>query len=172
MLAVVILVALLAAIALAIVASPLGLHLVVQREASVKITWRIVWLYGLLRFVGGRPRELAPAEAPSEKAEPTARSAAIKKARRSKRRPAGRWLAVARTRGLVPRILKLVRDLLSQVEIKAFYANGEFGLDDPADTGALYGVLSPALYAAAGAGYDVSVRPDFLHPGGILQARA
>jgi hypothetical protein len=45
-----------------------------------------------------------------------------------------------------------------------------FGFDDPAETGAIYGYLSPLLVLAETSGLNVECRPEFLEAG--IQGRA
>jgi len=90
----------------------------------------------------------------------TARKRA-KKPRKSRTRfaarsakPASRWTG----RGF----LNLLVELISQFRIAWIRVEAEFGLDDPADTGALYGALVPFVYSGNHcAGIDLDIRPDF-----------
>jgi hypothetical protein len=45
---------------------------------------------------------------------------------------------------------------------EAFSLHAEFGLDDPADTGRVYGSLVPVLVTANARGLDVDCEPNFL----------
>ncbi len=66
-----------------------------------------------------------------------------------------------------------IRELLAVIGrmIRAFrvvhiYAEGSFGFDDPADTGVLYGYLSPLVYAGTGLpDVTLDLRPDFERAG-------
>lgn len=65
----------------------------------------------------------------------------------------------ARMAGEVPTLL---RGLLRQVELEEFRFNGRFGTGDPADTGAVFGVLSPILYGfPARRRVSIALEPDF-----------
>lgn len=69
-------------------------------------------------------------------------------------KPASRW----RERG----VLNLLVDLFAQFRIAWIRIEAEFGLDDPADTGALYGALVPFVYSGNHcAGIELDIRPDF-----------
>lgn len=73
----------------------------------------------------------------------------------------GSLLVVLRTRGLVPRIVRLLRDLLRQIHVRQFRLRARYGLGDPADTGQLCGALTPMLVLAATRRLDVSCVPVF-----------
>lgn len=98
----------------------------------------------------------------------TARPAAPKPgAPKPERKPkAKRKRAPGRARGLrmaraAPRLL---RGLLGQIHLDRFHVNCVFGLDDPADTGRLFGLLAPIQYGtdwAWGRNVSIDMRPDF-----------
>ncbi len=59
-------------------------------------------------------------------------------------------------------IFRLIVELLRQFRIVWIRGEGEFGLDDPADTGTLYGILAPIVYTVRhAADIDLDIRPDF-----------
>ena len=70
-------------------------------------------------------------------------------------------MTVARTRGLLPRVARLTADLLRRVSADRFHLHAAFGFEDPADTGLVYGWLTPLLVAANVRGFDVRCRPVF-----------
>ncbi len=56
----------------------------------------------------------------------------------------------------------LIVDLLRQFRIVWIRGEAEFGLDDPADTGTVYGILAPLIYGGGhAADIDLEIRPDF-----------
>ena len=59
----------------------------------------------------------------------------------------------------------LVTDLLRLVQWEDFSLYAEFGFDDPADTGRVYGALAPLLLLADGKGLHVRCHPSFLRAG-------
>ena len=84
--------------------------------------------------------------------------------RRSGVPPTGRGrsaVAALRTRGLVPRAMRLVRDLLGLIHVHGFRLRARYGLGDPADTGQLCGTLAPLLALASARGMDVRCLPEF-----------
>lgn len=63
---------------------------------------------------------------------------------------------------LVAAIPRLLSDILSAFHVDYLNVDAEFGLPDPADTGHVYGCLTPFLYGAPlPAKVVVSLRPDF-----------
>lgn len=71
-----------------------------------------------------------------------------KKPRKRKKRGFGSvlsYMALVRTRGVVPAFVRLVRRMISSFHIRQLSADLRLGLDDPADTGTVYGLLWPAF---------------------------
>lgn len=59
-------------------------------------------------------------------------------------------------------VLKLIVDLIGQFKIAWIRVEAVFGLDDPADTGALYGALVPFVHTGRHwADIELDIRPDF-----------
>ena len=68
----------------------------------------------------------------------------------------------ARLRRMLAAAPDLVRGILSKFRVEHLRADAEFGTGDPAETGALWGALTPVLYAVpGGGGAGVSLRPVF-----------
>jgi hypothetical protein len=106
-----------------------------DREAVL----RAEWLFGLVgksllpRKKFGKPRK-------------------AKKPRKGKRRDLRTLLsyfALVRTRGLATEFLRFVRRMVGSLHIRQVNADLRFGLDDPADTGIVYGALWPVLFLPA-----------------------
>jgi hypothetical protein len=55
----------------------------------------------------------------------------------------------------------LLKGILAAFGVQDLVLEGRFGLDDPADTGALYGMLQPIVALARAAGATIRVQPDF-----------
>ena len=53
---------------------------------------------------------------------------------------------------------------LSRIHIDRLHANAVFGLADPADTGQLFGMLTPLIYGLPGDRVDLALAPDFSGP--------
>jgi hypothetical protein len=147
------------AVVVALLAVPIVLVIDAERVDTLRASWRVRWLFGLVdvrRARGGhtRPsteRPHAPKVTPA-RADPRRRGTRI-------------GIAVLRTRGLLWRVARLVWDLGRRVQLQEFHARTVFGFEDPAETGVVYGFLSPLLMMAKRAGLDVDCHPMFLESG-------
>jgi len=150
----------------ALMAVPVALVVEAEREDALKVRWRVRWLYGLVD-VGTSPRQPAPPT--SERSEP-AKPARTSETRRWRRARMG--VAVLRTRGLARRAQRTAFTLFRHIRVRELQARAAFGFDDPADTGMVYGCLSPFLVMAGARGLRVECRPMFLESGlrGVLRA--
>jgi len=161
----------LVAVVVALLAVPVVLVIDAERAETLRLRWRVRWLFGLVDIRSARRVRTLPS---------SERSAAA----RSKRTPADRrWrrtrmgIAVLRTRGLVQRVARLAWRLRRQITLKEFHVRTAFGLGDPAATGLVYGALSPLLVMARVGGLDVDCRPMFQESGftgavgGTIQVR-
>lgn len=151
------------AVAVALLAVPVVLAVDAERADRFRARWQIEWFFGLVhassRDSGSAiPRTIEPARAPP--ATPTPSPPATRRAR-------GRRVAmtVVRTRGLIPRVVRLAGDLLRRVSVVRFRLHAAFGFDDPADTGMVYGYLTPLLVTAGVRGLDVRCQPVFQEAG-------
>jgi hypothetical protein len=82
------------------------------------------------------------------------------RAKRAKPKRSGR-----RRSGRLPRgIGALILDLFDAVRIRSLHLSGRFGLDDPADTGVLWGRMAPLVYTLSGAGRRIDLVPEFSGP--------
>ena len=70
-------------------------------------------------------------------------------------------IAALRTRGMPGRLGRLVLALLRQAKLEEFRVRTAFGFDNPADTGVVYGLLSPLLMIATSRGLNFECRPMF-----------
>lgn len=129
---------------------------VVRRDGfSGKITFG--WLFGLLRISpsiptgAGRKRKRAD-RAPAESAEsgglagpdgPKATSARTSAGGKAdgKRAPAERLRRVLKTKGFVRSVLRFLRDTARCVRFVSLHVAGRIGLDNPFDTGRLWGTF-------------------------------
>lgn len=140
---------------------------VVRREAfSGRITFG--WLFGLLRITpslptGGerRSRKRKPARTPPEPDDPAV-EAPRKPTRETSRTPAKRFLRVLKSRGFLRGVLRLLRDLARRVRFVSLHVAGRIGLDDPCDTGRLWGSICAATGFLHGTKRVMfQVEPDF-----------
>ncbi len=68
--------------------------------------------------------------------------------------------------GWIREVPALIGQLIRAFRIVRVEAEGSFGFDDPADTGILYGYLSPLIHTGGGLpGVTLNLRPDFEHAG-------
>jgi hypothetical protein len=154
----------LVALIVAMLAVPLVLFIEAERTDKLKVRWRLFWLFGLVK---PRSRNRSASSAPE-------RADAGPADTPKKRRARGRRMAVAvlRTRGLFERVVRLALALLRGVKLERLQLETMFGFENPADTGFVYGCLSPVLVMADLRGLNIRCRPMFLESGvrGALRA--
>lgn len=105
----------------------LALHLRTGKERRFRVT--VSWLFGIVQ------RDLV-----GEKRRP-------KKPRRKKKERRRGFPSLLISRGLILRLVKLLRELLSRIAMRELVASFRIGLDDPADTGMVYGLVCATLPA-------------------------
>jgi hypothetical protein len=144
----IILVALLAGV-VAVLAIPVDLAFTMQREEKFQGHASIGWLFGLVR-IPLKPQRGKAQPAPHQK---------------QKRAPAESKLhvgAMLRSKGFLARLIRLLRRLYRCLHIRHLRLHVLLGLDDPADTGQLWGVVGPlALAVPVPAGADLAILPEF-----------
>ena len=145
------------ALIVAMLAVPLVLFIEAERTDKLRVRWRLFWLFGL---VAPRSRNRS-APSPPERAD--ARPADTAKKRKAR---GGRMaIAVLRTRGLFGRVVQFALALLRRVTLERLQLDAMFGFENPADTGFVYGCLSPVLVMADLRGLNIRCRPMFLESG-------
>ena len=146
----------------ALLAVPVVLGVEAERVDALKVSWRVRALFGLVDVGPSRDR---PAHRPDTEAPRPARA-------RTGRRRARMAMAALRTRGLLRRATRTGASLRRKVTIHEFHLRTAFGFENPADTGILYGCLSPLLVMAGQRGLDIQCEPMFVAPGlqGALRA--
>jgi len=114
-----------------------------------KFRMRLAWLFGLVS------REIRQGEKKPEQKEAVER----------KRKPGpkiGDILRVLRTKGLAGKLISLVRSIFSRLQIRNLVANFKIGLDNPADTGLLFAVISPTThFLSPSSPCEIKLRPSF-----------
>jgi hypothetical protein len=110
---------------------------------------RLVWLFGLLSVSPSPARRRPRREPPRQPANGSGPR---------------RLLAALRSPGFLMGVARLCRRLLSAFSLRV-QASAELGLDDPADTGELYGLLSAAIAPLQREALQLEVTPNFLEPG-------
>lgn len=86
-----------------------------------------------------------------------------RKGAESKRRKAEKGRKRRRTRkhGLPAGIGDLALGILSAIRLRRIRIAGRIGLDDPADTGTLWGYATPFVHGLSGPGRVIDLAPDF-----------
>lgn len=121
----------------AVLAMPLDLVFSIRRyDGQVGARVHLIWAFGLVRLRLGWPR----AKKSGRKRE---------KPKGDEKEAGGRVGAILRNRGLIRRMLGLLRDLLGCIHVRMLRLSVRLGLDDPADTGRLWGAISPLLALSA-----------------------
>ncbi|MDE2825662.1 MAG: DUF2953 domain-containing protein [Gemmatimonadota bacterium] len=146
---------------------------VVRREdLSGRITFG--WLFGLLRVTPSlstgaarKRKRRRPDRTPAESDEPggteapSARTSADRKAD-GKRASWERLRRVLKTQGFVRGVLRFLRDMARCVRFVSLHVAGRFGLDNPCDTGRLWGTFCALTGFLHGADrVRLRVEPDF-----------
>ena len=114
---------------------PVDLMFDFRTSGDRKAVLRAEWLFGL---VG---KSLLPRKKPGKPRK-------AKKPGKGKKRDLRSFLsyvALVRTRGVVPGFFRLARRMVGSLHFLQINADLRFGLDDPADTGMVYGALWPVL---------------------------
>jgi hypothetical protein len=150
----------------ALLAVPVVLGVEAERVDALKVSWRVRALFGLVDVGPLRDR---PARDSSHRPDTGAPRPA---GARTGPRRARMAMAALRTRGLLRRAARTGASLWRHVTIHEFHLRTAFGFENPADTGILYGCLSPLLVMAGQRGLDIQCEPMFVAPGlqGALRA--
>lgn len=140
--------------------------LIIFSQIHLRITFRshdrAQFLFELRLFSGSLPCILRIAKTFDAKDIPQAVSDSTRsdKSKRSSGRRRGRHLprGVARQIRDVPAVIE---DTLSVIHLDRVVVRGRIGLDDPADTGQLCGVLYPLMYGSTSDRFVIEVTPEF-----------
>lgn len=150
-------VAVLAAVVVLLLAVPVVIRVEAAHPGGPPLYIRFRWLFGIVRFgwTPGTDEERPappPGEVPSRKA-----------ARRTRRRR--RVPGFMRERAFWFRAGRTIVRVLGRIRFRRVYGRIRFGFDDPADTGAAWGMLSAAGAATAWAlPRTLRIEPDFTGP--------
>ena len=120
----------------AILCVPLDLSFRVDVYGKIESRVRFGWLFGLITKDISRKR--------IKKKKPE-----IRDKQKPGKRPGGRTiltiLQTLKTKGLLRQLRILIRDTFHRIKIEDFVLDCRVGLDDPADTAVLYGLIYPAF---------------------------
>lgn len=150
--------------ALVLLAVPVTISFSIVRRGAFSGRITFGWLFGLLRVTpsisaGGKRkrRRRRPAETPPGPDESPGETP-----REASRTPAKRFLRLLKSRGFLRGVLRLLRGLARRVRFVSLHVAGRFGLDDPCDTGRLWGSICAATGFLHGSKrVRFQVEPDF-----------
>ena len=100
-----------------------------------KAVLRVEWFFGLV----------GKALLPRKKSEKLKKVKKLKKGKRRDLRSFLSYMELVGTKGVVPAFIRLIRRIIGSFRIRQLNANLWLGLDDPADTGIVFGMLWPAF---------------------------
>lgn len=120
----------------ALLAVPMDLSLHVTRDEAWQGDAYMRWLFGL---VSTRIESKGEREDKKPKKEKT-------KVRRRRAGTGRKVYAMLTSPGFVGRVLRFVRHVLRTIHVHTFDLDAKVGLDDPADTGKLWGLMGPLPY--------------------------
>ena len=140
-----------------LLASPVTISFsIVRREAfSARIT--IGWLFGLLRFTpsmardGDRTRRRRRRRRRPATAAPEPDDSSGEAPRKTSRAPAKRFRKLLKSKGFIRGALRFLRDMTRCVHFVSLRVAGRIGLDNPCDTGRLWGSICAATGFLQGA---------------------
>lgn len=141
-------------IILLVLAMPVDVAFHVSSDDISQSGLSLCWGFGLLRKDVGKKNSIS-AKLANRQMPPIFQSGVRTKHGKSA-------MVFLRTPGMPARLLRLAGDFLRQLRVQQFHLHLSLGLDDPADTGRLYGALSPVvLLVACIPNMDFRVWPDF-----------
>lgn len=141
-----------------LLAMPFDVTFRLSKSERFRANITIAWAYGLLSRELGRS-----ADNPVAPKSDTQRAGG--KQPLKGRRKTRAVIAFMRSSGMPPRLLRLARDMWRQLRVRQLYLHVTFGLDDPADTGQLYGALVPVIIQSGrSTRLDLQIQPDFSQP--------
>ena len=149
---------------LILLAMPFDIGYYLKKDDHFCLRLSIAWAYGLLSKQLDKPPE-------KPKAQTTVKKKTPRKQRRTGKGNLTAAMAFMRSPGMSASLLRLARNMWQQIQVRQLSLHLTFGLDDPADTGQLYGTLAPALILTDRLSrFDLQVQPDFSQP--TLQAES
>ena len=118
---------------------PIDIELTYNNQAQNKSRTRITWLFGLISF---DVKEIKKSKFKIKTTKPLRHK---EKKRKEKTDGLKSVLVLIQSKGFLRRVIRLIREIIAVAEIGRLDWHLGFGLDDPADTGRVYGMLSPAF---------------------------
>lgn len=154
------------ALTILLLAVPVNLVYALRKDDGWRGRLIVYWMFGLLRM---RLRPGRRKAAPPSKRRRKKRAFIVSGARGAVRRRRD-VLAILRTRGLLRGLVQFLRDVLRALRPRRLCVELVIGMQDPADTGRLAGVLAPlrVLFGRRTLGkasnVSIEVTPDFSGP--------
>lgn len=154
------------ALTILLLAVPVNLVYALRKDEVWRGRLIVYWMFGLFR-VSVRPGRRKAARSSKRRRK---RREMIVSGTKGVVRRRHMVLAILRTRGLLRGLLHLLRDLLRSLKPRRLRVELVIGLEDPADTGRLAGVLAPLrlLFGRRTLGKEsnvsIDVTPDFFGP--------
>jgi hypothetical protein len=132
----------------AILSIPIEIHSHIEMYEKPKFRIRLQWLFGLFK------KDIRVKKKPTKKKE------------KKKLGEGRKWLWAAfriiRTKGMLKRLRRLVKGILDSIKIRELQVNLKVGLDDPADTAFLVGIINaPCLFWKPSFPHEVDIRADY-----------
>jgi hypothetical protein len=133
-----------------LLAVPIDVVFAVRRGEKFRGRVTIGWLFGVVRV------PLRPGRARSKPKKP--KPAPARRVRRG-----GRKVTVMlRSEAFFAHVMRFLLRLAARIHIRRLRLHLRLGLDDPADTGRLWGMVGPLAWAApVPAGTDLAIEPEF-----------
>ncbi len=137
------------AVCLLVLVMPVRLTLMAETRPKLRARVRLALLGGWVPDIGVYDTS------PKKRQKPAADAGKVQ----AKKKPVKR-------RSVGPRDwIGLLSDIMRRLRFDHLRVDAKVGLDDPADTGALYGMLCPVVYALRSQRADIHLEPDFQNAG-------
>jgi len=143
----------LAAVIILVLCIPLDAVLRIDVHGRPKSQVRLVWFFGLVSKETTRGKKIPEEEkgVAEDKQKP-----------RKKRLKTRTIFQILRTKGMLKQLKRLLQDILKCFKIRDLRVNFRVGLDDPADTGLLFALISPAtFFLGSSRVHEIRVEPSF-----------
>jgi hypothetical protein len=132
---------------------PLDFVFDIEVYGRPKVRMRLTWLFGLVRkelWRGGERREEEVRVVPEKR-------------RRGERRVrVGTILQILRTKGLLRRAHRLLKDIVSRVKVRELLVDFRVALDNPADTALAFGAIGVVSgFLGSSSRHEIKVSPSF-----------
>lgn len=132
---------------------PLDVAFELEVYGRPKFRMRLTWLFGLVRkevWRGGERRE------------EEVRVIGEKRRRRERRITARTIFQILRIKGLLRRLKRLLKDIVSRIKVRELRVDFRVGLDNPADTALAFGAIGVAsVFFGSSCRHEIKVWPSF-----------